>query len=196
MLRFFLVTLLSLVTIHSAVQAQNSPPAEPGTIHGIVMRAGTTEPLPEAQVTLQGGAADPQALQVLLNTAASQGIVVTPAPGASTSDIIQAMADAAAARGFPLTVANLQSQLASLSGKTPPTTTTDREGAFTFKDIAPGSYAVRVQKEGFLESRKAACISRPLRSTCVFCRRKQQMRTSRWFQGRLLEGESTMRMDR
>ena len=149
MFRFLLVTLISLVTIHGAVHAQNSPPAEPGSIQGVVTRAGTTEPLSGAQVTLQGGAADPQALQVLINTAASQGIVVTPAPGASTGEIIQAMADAAAARGFPLTVANLQSQLASLSGKTPPTTTTDRDGVFTFKDIAAGSYAVRVQKEGF-----------------------------------------------
>jgi hypothetical protein len=149
MLRFLFVSLLSLVTVRHAVYAQNSPPAEPGTIQGVVTRAGTTEPLPGAQVTLQGGAADPQALQVLLNTAASQGIVVTPAPGASTSDIIQAMADAAAARGFPLSVANLQSQLASLSGKTPPTTTTDRDGMFTFKDVAAGSYAVRIQKEGF-----------------------------------------------
>jgi carboxypeptidase family protein len=149
MVRFLLVTLLSLVTVHRAVQAQNSPPAEPGSIQGVVTRAGTTEALSGAQVTLQGGAADPQALQVLLNTAASQGIVVTPTPGASTSDIIQAMADAAAARGFPLTVSNLQSQLASLSGKTPPTTTADRDGVFTFKDVPAGSYTVRVQKEGF-----------------------------------------------
>ena len=136
MSKLWLVTLLSVLTIERALQAQGTPPAEPGTIQGIVTRAGTTEPLSGAQVTLQGGAADPQAMQVLLNTAASQGIVVTPAPGASTSDIIQALADAAAARGFPLTVANLQSQLASLSGKTPPTTTTDRDGVFTFKDIA------------------------------------------------------------
>jgi hypothetical protein len=149
MVRFLLVTLLSLVTIHRAAHAQNAPPAEPGTIQGVVTRAGTTEALSGAQVTLQGGAADPQALQVLLNTAASQGIVVKPEPNASTSDTIRALADAAAARGFPLSVSNLQSQLASLSGKTPPTTTTDRDGVFTFKDVAAGAYTVRVQKEGF-----------------------------------------------
>src|SRR5262245_45644604 len=141
----------TILTVHllTASAVQNPPAAEVGTIQGLATRAGTTEPLPGAQVTLQGGAADPQALQVLLNTAASQGIVVTPTPGASTSDTIQALADAAAARGFPLTVSNLQSQLASLSGKTPPTTTTDREGMFTFNGIAAGSYTVRVQKDGF-----------------------------------------------
>jgi len=149
MVRFLLVTLLSLVTIHRAAHAQNAPPAEPGTIQGVVTRAGTTEALSGAQVTLQGGAADPQALQVLLNTAASQGIVVKPEPNASTPATIRALADAAAARGFPLSVSNLQSQLASLSGKTPPTTTTDRDGVFTFKDVAAGAYTVRVQKEGF-----------------------------------------------
>ena len=110
---------------------------------------GTTEPMSGAQVTLQGGAANPQALQTLLNTAASQGIVVKPEPGASTSEIIQSLSNAAVARGFPLTTTNLYSQLASLSGKTPPTTTTDRDGRFSFKDVSPGTYTVRVQKEGF-----------------------------------------------
>ena len=149
MRKFWLAALLSLLLVQRAFHAQNAPAPEIGTVQGTVTRAGTTEPLSGAQVTLQGGAADPQAMQVLLNTAASQGIVVKTAPGASTSDIIQALADAAVARGFPLSTANPQSQLASLSGKTPPTTTTDREGVFTFKDIAAGSYTVRVQKEGF-----------------------------------------------
>src|SRR5882672_7987883 len=72
-----------------------------------------------------------------------------PEPGASTSQIIQSLSNAAVARGFPLTTANLYTQLASLSGKTPPTTITDEDGRFSFKDVGPGSYAVRVQKEGF-----------------------------------------------
>ena len=65
------------------------------------------------------------------------------------SQIIQALSSAAIARGFPLTTANLYTQLASLSGKTPPTTTTDSDGRFLFKDVSPGTYIVRVQKEGF-----------------------------------------------
>ena len=100
MSKFWLVALLSLLTINVRYMLRGLRPRRPGTIQGIVTRAGTTEPLSGAQVTLQGGAVDPQAMQVLLNTAASQGIVVTPAPGASTSDIIQALADAAVARGI------------------------------------------------------------------------------------------------
>jgi hypothetical protein len=144
-------TALSLFFLYlmTASAVQNPPAAGVGAIQGIVTRAGTTEPVSQAQVTLQGGGADPQALQILLNTAAGQGLVVTPTPGATTSEILQALSNAAVARGIPLTISNLQSQLASLSGKTPPTTTSDRDGRFSFKDVAPGAYTVRVQKEGF-----------------------------------------------
>jgi hypothetical protein len=146
-----LIFIVAFIGAGSVGAAASQKPAveDPGAIRGVVTRVGTTEPLDGAQVTLQGGTANPQALQTLLNTAASQGIVVKPEPGASTSQIIQALSNAAVARGFPLTTANLYTQLASLSGKTPPTTTTDRDGRFSFKDVSPGTYIVRVQKEGF-----------------------------------------------
>jgi hypothetical protein len=144
----FIVALVGACSVGAAA-AQNPAVEAPGAIRGVVTRAGTTELLSGAQVTLQGGAVNPQALQTLLNTAASQGIAIQPMPNASTSEIIQALSNAAVARGFPLTTANLYTQLSSLSGKTPPTTTTDRDGRFSFKDVSPGTYTVRVQKEGF-----------------------------------------------
>jgi hypothetical protein len=148
--RQILTPLIFIAVINVGTLASQQPAVQvPGMIRGIVTRAGTTEPLPGVQVTLHGGAANPQAVQVLLNTAAGQGIVVNPEPGASTSQIIQALSDAAIARGFPLTTSNLYTQLSSLSGKTPPATTTDRDGRFSFMDVSPGVYTVRVQKEGF-----------------------------------------------
>jgi Carboxypeptidase regulatory-like domain len=145
-----LVFIFALIGAGSVGAAASQKPAEePGAIRGVVTRVGTTEPINGAQVTLQGGAANPQAIQILVNTAASQGIVVKPEPGASNSQIIQALSNAAIARGFPLTTSNLYTQLASLSGKTPPTTTTDSDGRFLFKDVSPGTYTVRVQREGF-----------------------------------------------
>jgi hypothetical protein len=146
-LRFVLLVPILCMAVLAA--AQNTTGSEFGSIQGTVTRAGNGDPVAEATVTLQGGSVDPQAIQTLLNTAASQGIVVAPAPGATTRDIVQSLANAAQARGIPLTVANIQSQLASFSGRTPPTTTTDREGRFAFREIAPGSYTIRVQKEGF-----------------------------------------------
>ena len=130
--------------------AQDPATSDLGTIRGTLTRTSNGEPLPGAAVTLQGGNADPQAIQALLNAAAAQGVVVTPAPGASTMDIVQAMSNAAQALGRPqLTVANIQSQLASLSGRTAPTATTDRDGRFTFANVTPGPYTVRVQKDGY-----------------------------------------------
>jgi hypothetical protein len=88
-------------------------------------------------------------MQALLSTAASQGIVVTPAPGATTADIVQALSSAAQARGMQLTVANIQSQLATLAGRSAPRTNTDRDGRYTFANVTPGAYAIRVQREGY-----------------------------------------------
>ncbi len=143
----FLVLALSMPVIGVA---QNPAVSDLGTIQGTVTRAGNGEPLSGATVTLQGGNADPQAIQSLLNGAASQGIVVTPRPGATTLDIVQAVSSAAQALGRPqLTVANIQSQLSSFSGRTAPTTTSDRDGRFTFANVTPGPYTVRVQKDGY-----------------------------------------------
>ena len=79
-LRFaFLVMVLSFPVIG---MAQNTPATDLGTIRGTIARAGNGEPLSGATVTLQGGNADPQAIQSLLNQAAANGVGVTPAPGA------------------------------------------------------------------------------------------------------------------
>jgi len=134
----FLVLALSIPGVGVA---QNPVVSDLGAIRGTVTRAGNGEPLSGATVTLQGGNADPQAIQSLLNGAASQGIVVTPRPGATTLDIVQAVASAGQALGRPqLTVANIQSQLSSFSGRTAPTATSDRDGRFTFANVTPGPY--------------------------------------------------------
>jgi hypothetical protein len=143
----FLVLALSIPVVGVA---QSPAVSDLGAIRGTVTRAGNGEPVPGATVTLQGGNADPQAIQSLLSAAASQGIVVTPRPGATTLDIVHAVSNAAQALGRPqLTVANIQSQLSSFSGRTAPTATSDREGRFTFANVTPGPYTIRVQKDGY-----------------------------------------------
>jgi len=146
--RFAFLILALFIPLFSV--AQNPADSGLGTIRGAVTRAGNGEPVPGATVTLQGGNADPQAIQSLLNSAASQGIVVTPRPDATTLDIVQAVSSAGLELGRPqLTIANIQSQLSSLSGRTAPTATSDREGRFTFANVTPGPYTVRVQKDGY-----------------------------------------------
>src|SRR4030095_11041993 len=100
----FLVLTLSTPLISVA---QNPAVSDLGTIRGTITRVGNGEPVSGATVTLQGGNAEPQAIQSFLNAAASQGVVVTPTPGATTLDIVQAVASAAQALGRPqLTIAN------------------------------------------------------------------------------------------
>src|SRR5688572_32070567 len=146
-LRF--VFLMSILYVAVLGAAQNNTGSELGAIQGTITRAGKGEPLEGATVTLQGGGADPQAIQTLLNTAASQGIVITPAPGATTRDIVQSLATAAQARGIPLTVANLQSQLASLRvahlRKQPP----NGKGALQFATFPPAFIRLRFKKMDF-----------------------------------------------
>src|SRR5947207_941369 len=81
---------------------QSQAPPELGIVQGIVTRVGTSEPMSEVQVALEGGAPSPQATQALLNSAAAAGIAITPPAGASLSEITQLLTSAAAARGLPL----------------------------------------------------------------------------------------------
>src|SRR5262245_4986582 len=103
----FAILLFALVPLLALPQNTSAPAF--GMIRGIIARAGNGNPVPGATVTLQGGNVDPKAMEPLLNYAASQGIVITPLPGASTQEIIQSLANGAQARGIPLTVASIQS---------------------------------------------------------------------------------------
>ena len=75
-----------------ALSATQDALRETGTITGILTRAGTSEPLANVQVTLEGGVVDPKVIQLILNSAATAGIVLTPPPGASLSEITRLMA--------------------------------------------------------------------------------------------------------
>jgi hypothetical protein len=65
MTRRQIVTTLIFIAAGSMGAAASQKPVaeEPGAIRGVVTRVGSTEPISGAQVTLQGGATNPQALQ-------------------------------------------------------------------------------------------------------------------------------------
>jgi hypothetical protein len=132
-------------------QPQRAAPVVPaGTIQGVVTKSGSGDPIAGAQISLAGGAAGAQAMQNLLRFAATQGLVIpTPSPGTSDDQVMQSLADVAMARGVPISPASLQSALDQFGGVAFPTTTTDAAGHFTFANVPPGRYSVRVQRGGY-----------------------------------------------
>jgi hypothetical protein len=141
------IVLAALLTL--GLSAQNAARIEPAVIQGVVTRAGTTEPLSEVQVTLEG-AVTPEQMQSLLNLASGAGIPINPPAGASLSETTQLLIATAAARGLPIQAPGIQNLVTRAVGnQTWPTTITDRDGKFTFRDVRPGRYTVRSVRDGF-----------------------------------------------
>jgi hypothetical protein len=144
------MTVVSCVALFLVLAAQNAPAPELGSIQGIVTRAGSTEPIANADVVLEGGAVDREALQSVLSSAANLGIPITAAPGASLSEVRQAFVDGAAARGVPVSAAMIQNLFnQAVGGRKWPTTTTDRDGRFAFKGVQPARYTVSAARDGY-----------------------------------------------
>src|SRR5262245_58924990 len=80
-------------------EPQQAGPSTSGLIRGTVVRSGSSEPIPGAQVSLVGGFISPQALQTLLTFFANRGVVVSPPTGPPDEKFIQTLIDVAAARG-------------------------------------------------------------------------------------------------
>jgi hypothetical protein len=137
------------ILMASFVMGQDSGRLERAVVQGIVTRAGTSEPLPEVQISLEG-AVSPEAMKSLLSGAASAGIVINPPAGASLSETTQLLISTAAARGLPIQAPGIQNIVTRAVGPQKwPTTITDRDGRFAFSDVNPGRYTVRAVREGF-----------------------------------------------
>ena len=142
-------SLILILTCLVVAAAQDAIRVETSVVEGSVTRAGTSEPLPEVQVALEG-AVSPEAMQSLLSAAASAGIQITPPPGASLSETTQLLTATAAARGLPIQAPGIQNLVTRAVGtQTWPTTLTDRDGRFIFRDVRPGRYTVRAVREGY-----------------------------------------------
>jgi len=147
--------ILILLLLQLAAPAQST---EPTVLQGTVIREGGTEPVPNVQITLESSATDPTKLQLLLNTASANGLVIAPQPGATMSETAKALSDAAVARGLPFGPAAIQNLVNQLGGSNLKTTT-DANGAFAFKDLLPGRYTIRAERDGYFG--KASGGSRP-----------------------------------
>ena len=126
--------ILGFVGLLVLLTAQNPPQSDLGVVQGVVMRIDSNEPMPGVQVALEGGPADPKAMQSLLSLAAGAGLVITPPPGASLSEATQLLTATAAARGLPIQPQGIQNLVNRAVGDQAwPTVTTDLSGKFTFR---------------------------------------------------------------
>src|SRR5262249_42967581 len=131
-------------------EPQQAGPSTSGLIRGTVVRSGSSEPIPGAQVSLVGGFISPQALQTLLTFFANRGVVVSPPTGPPDEKFIQTLIDAAAARGVSTGNPQVQAAMAAFQAANESvfTATTDSTGNFTIKDVPSGQYSVKVRSEG------------------------------------------------
>jgi hypothetical protein len=126
MKRPFIAVLLSLAL--SPAQAREPQKAAGASLAGIVVRAGTSEPLAGAQAILTA---------------------VTPTPASNpsaeaTAPVVSGSSDSLAAGSSITTV----SASAVGSRKIAPVTT-DRDGRFVFQDLDPGLYSLQVLRNGY-----------------------------------------------
>src|SRR6187549_2247003 len=142
-----LALMASLTVAMTSQQATN--PEDTAVVVGLVTRAGTNEPLTDVQVSLEGAVSE-ETMQRLLRETANAGIAINPPPGASLSETTQLLISTAAARGLPIQAPGIQNLVTRAVGEQKwPTTTTDRDGKFTFTGVKPGRFTVRAQREGF-----------------------------------------------
>src|SRR6185436_6902625 len=102
---------------------QNAPPPTKATINGIVLRAGTGDPIARASVTLARA------------TGGFTGITPEPAaPGA---------------RGAAPSIPGQTAQIAVAPQQPIPAVLTDDRGRFQIKDVDPGNYRIVAARNGF-----------------------------------------------
>jgi hypothetical protein len=120
---FIAVLLLSLAYLPA--QAREPQIAAGASLAGVVVRAGTSEPLAGAQA-------------ILTPVSSNQAAAGTTAP------VLSGSSDSLAAGSSMTTV----SAIATGARKIPPVTT-DRDGRFVFQDLEPGLYSLQVLRNGY-----------------------------------------------
>jgi hypothetical protein len=146
-------------------QPQPQPAAEPqaaaptsgkGAIQGVVTRAGSSQPIPGAKVSIVDAPVDPEAVKTLLTYFAARGVSMDiPAPG-SESQFLQTLLDTLAARGVSTTLpANQQAIEQFRAANTERyTVVADAGGRFTFRDVPSGKYSLTAELEGYFGNKE------------------------------------------
>jgi hypothetical protein len=131
--RILMIVKISLAVLLTAF-AQTTSPANVATLHGIVVREGTSEPLAGAKITVGGVSMNFRQAQAVLSSEATGQSIPPEAINAA-----RAVIAAQAAGGNSTPVAPL-------------TAVTDSEGRFVIPGVPAGNVSVRAELEGFFGS--------------------------------------------
>jgi beta-lactamase regulating signal transducer with metallopeptidase domain len=139
--------------IEQVVVSATDSQSEPGIIQGTVQRSDLTAPIAEAQITLEGGPADPRSVQALIQTIATRGVIFNPKRIGTVDDVVRDFTDQSGAQGqgpgFPVfddaVAAFRATNAARFVGES------DMDGRFTIKGVPLGDYIIHVEREGFFD---------------------------------------------
>jgi hypothetical protein len=126
--------------------------ADTGVVQGTVMRTGSGEPVAGAKVSLSGGPVDPAAFSQLQAFFKSRNVEIsTPPNGLVDERYLQNLADTASARGVSMANPAVLAAMARFQTTNDSrfTATSDNLGQFVIRDVPPGRYRIRSEREGF-----------------------------------------------
>jgi hypothetical protein len=162
---FFATTFVTLLFAPGSLETAAAQSG--GAIEGIVTRTGTTEGIQGIKVTLSGGPIDDVSLRALAVAGYTIGFSVpeppspqliqqmqargvTPPPPQTEDQVLRSVFDSARSQGLSpgnasMTVAlnNYRDQTAKFRALT------DSNGAFAIRDVPPGRYTVRAERDGY-----------------------------------------------
>lgn len=151
--------------IAAIITAQPQPPTEltvepqaaaaKGSIQGVVTRAGSSQPVPGARISIVNAPIDPDALKTLLTYFAARGVnMEMPAPG-NEEKFFQTFLDTLAAKGVSTTLPANQLAIEQFRATNTEkySVVADAGGRFTFKDLPSGQYSLSADLEGYFGSK-------------------------------------------
>jgi Carboxypeptidase regulatory-like domain len=145
--RLFLTLTSFIASTFVAVQGPVRP-ADSGIVQGVVLRAGTREPIANAEVRLLDTAVMQQLEQA--TAATLNGVVVPPGlPNDLVIQLAQEFANAPPGARPQVALPNREVIQAELQR----VTQTDSNGRFTFRGVRPGQYTVRATRDGYFGGR-------------------------------------------